>query len=41
MQDALRDLEDEKEASVESSWNQLLEDLKRIKLERKCLNEQV
>ena len=29
MQDALRDLEDEKEAraSVESSWNPLLEDL--------------
>ena len=41
MQDALRDLEDEKEASVESSRNLLLEDLRRIKLERKCLNEQV
>jgi len=39
--DALRDLEDEKEASVESSRNLLLEDLRRIKLERKCLNEQV
>jgi len=39
--DALWDLEDEKEASVESSRNLLLEDLRRIKLERKCLNEQV
>lgn len=43
MQDALRALENEKEAraSVESSQNQLLEDLKRIKLEEKRLNDQV
>lgn len=43
MQDALRALQDEKEAraSVESSRNQLLEDLKGIKLEEKRLNDQV
>ncbi|XP_034582088.1 LOW QUALITY PROTEIN: kinesin-like protein KIN-14N [Setaria viridis] len=41
--DALRALQDEKEAraSVESSRNQLLEDLKGIKLEEKRLNDQI
>jgi kinesin family member C1 len=43
MQDALRALEEEKDArtSIESLKNELLEDLKRNKLEGKCLNDQV
>ncbi|CAL5077471.1 unnamed protein product [Urochloa decumbens] len=41
--DALKALEDEKEArlSVESVRDGLLEDIKRIKLEEKCLNDQI
>jgi kinesin family protein C1 len=43
MQDALRALEEEKDArtSIESLKNELLEDLKRNKLEEKRLNDQV